>query len=241
MIPKYWQKTQKPTQDLAHWITTPKQKETEREAGKPGRALQQFTEIRKLKACRLSFPCFNKKQGRIWRTTDTKAWYQFFCVFEKQLILWNHLKVRTSTCTKKGRSCLKNVLEFFNHFIDSVDKAGTMERVYCICISGKYLIFYYTGGRAAGREGRLQPDLPRRLAGSSGAGSTGCQGKETARGGGEVSAGRCWVSPVPRLFACCQSALRREGSGGRSLQHGWWKSWRRWVWRSAQEQHLHVA
>lgn len=54
----------------------------------------------------------------------------------------------TSTCTKKGRSCLKNVLEFF-HVIDLVDKAETMGSVYCICISGKYLIFYYRGGRSA--------------------------------------------------------------------------------------------
>lgn len=90
--------------------------------------------------------------------------------------------MRTSTCTKKGRSCLKNVLEFFNHFIDSVDKAGTMGRVYCICISGKYLIFYYTGGRAAGREGRLQPDL---RAGSRGALAQEAQGARARKRRGE--------------------------------------------------------
>lgn len=155
-ITKYWQKTTKLTQDQVHWINTPEQKETERETGKPDTILQRLTEIRKLQVWRLSFPYFNKKQGRIWRTTDTKTWYQFFCVFEKQLILWNHLKVCTSTCAKKGRSCLKNVLEFFHYIIDLVDKAETMDRVYCICISGKYLIFYYTRGRFAELESVLQ-------------------------------------------------------------------------------------
>lgn len=113
-ITKYWQKTTKPTQGQVHWINTPKQKKKERETGKLDTVLRQLTEIRKLKVWRLSFPYFNKKQGRIWRATDTKARYQFFCVSEKQFILWNHLKMCTSTCTKKGRSCLKNVLEFFS-------------------------------------------------------------------------------------------------------------------------------
>lgn len=58
----------------------------------------------------------------------------------------------TSTHTKKGRSRLKNVLEFFPYIIDLVDKAETMDSVYCVHISGKYLIFYYRGGRFAGLE-----------------------------------------------------------------------------------------
>lgn len=77
---------------------------TERETGKPDTALWQLTQTRKPKARRLSFPYFNKRQGRIWRTADTKAWYQFFCVFERQGILWNHLKVRTSPRPKKRKA-----------------------------------------------------------------------------------------------------------------------------------------
>lgn len=148
---------------------------TERETGKPDRALWQLTQIRKPKAWRLSFPYFNKRQGRIWRTADTKAWYQFFCVFERQGILWNHLKVRTSPRPKKRKALSEKrpwILSLHYWFID---KAETMARVYCICVSGKYLIFYSAGGGFAAL-GSVWPKPG--LCQRSGSGSAACPGEE---------------------------------------------------------------
>ena len=67
--------------------------------------------------------------------------------------------MRTSTCTKKGRSCLKNVLEFFNHLlIRQIRQKQWTE--FTVSVSQESVLLWYFALHAASPTRRREAEVP---------------------------------------------------------------------------------